>query len=105
MDVKRSLGQAKERLSAMASQISGSGSTSPQFPDFDALPKVEGQPQGCMWGQFDKDGKKDEIGSEYPHYAHAYAHTQPPPHPHAPSTLQFSFSYLNRQRLTTLIQH
>ncbi|KAK4139803.1 putative cyclase-domain-containing protein [Dichotomopilus funicola] len=33
------------------------------FPDFDDLPKVEGQPQGCAWGVFDKDGKKDVFGT------------------------------------------
>lgn len=33
------------------------------FPDFDELPKIEGQPQGCLWGFFDRDGKKDEVGS------------------------------------------
>ncbi|KAK4148651.1 putative cyclase-domain-containing protein [Chaetomidium leptoderma] len=32
-------------------------------PDFDDLPKVEGQPQGCAWGFFDKDGKKDVHGT------------------------------------------
>lgn len=34
------------------------------FPAFDEAPKVEGEPQGCLWGHFDKDGKKDEIGSQ-----------------------------------------
>ncbi|KAK3326137.1 putative cyclase-domain-containing protein [Apodospora peruviana] len=32
-------------------------------PDFDNLPKVDGQPQGCAWGVFDKDGKKDVLGT------------------------------------------
>ncbi len=32
-------------------------------PDFDDLPKVEGQLQGCAWGVFDKDGKKDVYGT------------------------------------------
>ncbi|KXX78778.1 hypothetical protein MMYC01_204421 [Madurella mycetomatis] len=32
-------------------------------PDFDDLPKVEGQPQGCAWGVFDKDGRKDVFGT------------------------------------------
>jgi hypothetical protein len=32
-------------------------------PDFDDLPKVEGMPQGCAWGVFDKDGKKDVYGT------------------------------------------
>lgn len=33
------------------------------YPDFDDLPKVEGQPQGCAWGVFDKDGVKDIYGT------------------------------------------
>ncbi|CAI6341017.1 unnamed protein product [Periconia digitata] len=33
------------------------------FPAFDDLPSVEDEPQGCLWGFFDKDGKKDEIGT------------------------------------------
>jgi hypothetical protein len=33
------------------------------IPDFDDLPKVEGMPQGCAWGVFDKDGKKDLLGT------------------------------------------
>jgi hypothetical protein len=36
---------------------------SPKLPDFDQLPKVEGMPQGCAWGVFDKDGKKDILGT------------------------------------------
>lgn len=32
------------------------------LPDFDSLPPVEGMPQGCAWGIFDKDGKKDQLG-------------------------------------------
>lgn len=32
-------------------------------PDFDDLPIVEGQPKGCAWGIFDKDGKKDVYGT------------------------------------------
>ncbi len=35
----------------------------PQLPDFDDLPKVESMPQGCAWGIFDKDGKKDLLGT------------------------------------------
>lgn len=35
-----------------------------EFPDFDQLPSVPGQPQGCLWGFFDRGGKKDELGSE-----------------------------------------
>jgi Putative cyclase len=33
------------------------------FPAFDDLPPVEGQPQGCLWGFFDTDGRKDELGT------------------------------------------
>ncbi|KAK5126095.1 hypothetical protein LTR85_011450 [Meristemomyces frigidus] len=33
------------------------------FPSFDQLPRVEGQPQGCLWGMFDKPGQKDEVGT------------------------------------------
>jgi hypothetical protein len=32
-------------------------------PDFDDLPPVKGMPQGCAWGLFDKDGKKDLRGT------------------------------------------
>jgi len=32
------------------------------LPSFDSLPKVEGMPQGCAWGIFDKNGKKDHLG-------------------------------------------
>ncbi|KAL2837373.1 hypothetical protein BJX68DRAFT_280214 [Aspergillus pseudodeflectus] len=33
------------------------------LPDFDSLPPVKDMPQGCAWGIFDKDGKKDKIGT------------------------------------------
>ena len=33
------------------------------LPDFDDLPHVEGMPQGCAWGIFDRDGKKDVFGT------------------------------------------
>ncbi|KAG5744562.1 hypothetical protein H9Q69_011572 [Fusarium xylarioides] len=33
------------------------------FPDFDDLPVVEGQPKGCLWGFFDVDGQKDQLGT------------------------------------------
>ncbi|KAI3399306.1 hypothetical protein diail_7261 [Diaporthe ilicicola] len=33
------------------------------IPDFHDLPIVEGMPQGCAWGVFDKDGKKDLLGT------------------------------------------
>ena len=32
-------------------------------PHFDDLPKVEGMPQGCAWGVFDRDGQKDTVGT------------------------------------------
>ncbi|KAL6862569.1 hypothetical protein ACO1O0_002804 [Amphichorda felina] len=32
-------------------------------PDFDDLPKVKDMPQGCSWGLFDHDGKKDVLGT------------------------------------------
>ena len=33
-----------------------------KFPAFDELPKIEGMPQGSIWGFYDKNGKKDEVG-------------------------------------------
>ncbi|KAL9071506.1 MAG: hypothetical protein Q9157_005448 [Trypethelium eluteriae] len=33
------------------------------IPDFDSLPSVKDMPQGCAWGIFDKDGKKDVHGT------------------------------------------
>ncbi|CAG8418414.1 unnamed protein product [Penicillium salamii] len=33
------------------------------FPKLGDLPSVKGQPQGCLWGFFDRDGKKDELGT------------------------------------------
>jgi hypothetical protein len=35
------------------------------FPAFDDLSGIAGQPQGCLWGFFDIDGKKDELGSKF----------------------------------------
>jgi hypothetical protein len=32
-------------------------------PDYDDLPPVENMPKGCAWGLFDKDGKKDLLGT------------------------------------------
>jgi hypothetical protein len=32
-------------------------------PDFDDLPAVEGMPQGCAWGVFDRNGQKDLRGT------------------------------------------
>lgn len=34
-----------------------------KLPDFDDLPEVKDMPQGCAWGLFDKDGKKDLLGT------------------------------------------
>lgn len=34
------------------------------FPEFDDLPVVKGQPKGCLWGFFDVDGQKDQLGSK-----------------------------------------
>ncbi|KAF2843153.1 hypothetical protein M501DRAFT_966299 [Patellaria atrata CBS 101060] len=36
---------------------------SPKLPDFDDLPPVKDLPQGCAWGIFDKDGKRDVFGT------------------------------------------
>jgi hypothetical protein len=33
------------------------------LPDFDHLPPVDGMPKGCAWGIFDKNGKKDVLGT------------------------------------------
>ncbi|KAI9695233.1 MAG: hypothetical protein M1820_008805 [Bogoriella megaspora] len=38
-------------------------STDPQIPSFDELPPVQGMPQGCAWGIFDKNGEKDVYGT------------------------------------------
>lgn len=34
------------------------------FPGFDGFPRVQNTPQGCVWGFYDKDGVKDEVGCE-----------------------------------------
>jgi hypothetical protein len=36
--------------------------TSFNIPSFDDLPPVKDMPQGCAWGIFDKDNKKDHLG-------------------------------------------
>ncbi|KZL74875.1 hypothetical protein CI238_07522 [Colletotrichum incanum] len=38
-------------------------SASYKFPRFDELPRIEGQPQGCLWGFFDRGGEKDQLGT------------------------------------------
>lgn len=54
---------AQDRLSAVAQNISGGTvGNEYKFPAFDDLPKVDGMPQGSIWGFYDKDGKKDEAG-------------------------------------------
>jgi hypothetical protein len=54
---------AQDRLSAVAQNLTGGlvGSEH-NFPAFDELPKVNGMPQGSIWGFYDKNGKKDEVG-------------------------------------------
>lgn len=34
-----------------------------QFPPFDDLTQTEGRPRGSLWGFFDRDGKKDQLGT------------------------------------------
>jgi hypothetical protein len=54
---------AQDTLAAAAQSISGGAvGNEYQFPAFDELPKVDGMPQGSIWGFYDKDGKKDEAG-------------------------------------------
>lgn len=58
------LQKAQGRLSAVAQTIAGGvASDEYKFPAFDDLPKVDGMPQGSIWGFYDKDGKKDEAGA------------------------------------------
>lgn len=38
-----------------------------EFPPFEELPAVYGQPQGSLWGFFDKGNEKDELGSKLLH--------------------------------------
>lgn len=82
---KSTLQKAEERLSSLASTLTHSASTRASalsqsaaktvstitgtsgatqvFPAFDDLPKIPGQPQGCMWGFWDKGPIKDEVGT------------------------------------------
>ncbi|KAI9690533.1 MAG: hypothetical protein M1822_009496 [Bathelium mastoideum] len=34
-----------------------------EYPQFDDLPQVPGMLHGCAWGIFDKDGKRDNLGT------------------------------------------
>lgn len=52
----------KQTLSILSSDKTPKMADYSNLPDFDSLPKVEGMPQGCAWGLFDKDGKKDHLG-------------------------------------------
>jgi hypothetical protein len=56
-EMRPSLLQKKQSLSILLEN-------NMEFPEFDDLRVVEGQPQGCLWGFFDKDGNKDQLGSE-----------------------------------------
>jgi hypothetical protein len=54
---------AQDRLAAVAQNITGGVvGNEYTFPAFDDLPKVKDMPQGSIWGFYDKDGKKDEVG-------------------------------------------
>jgi|TARA_R110002003_G_scaffold388_13_gene19372 hypothetical protein len=56
---------AQDRLSAVAQDVTGGQAANEyKFPAFDELPKVDGMPQGSIWGFYDKDGKKDEAGGK-----------------------------------------
>lgn len=33
------------------------------LPDFKSIPPVSGMPHGCAWGLFNKDGKRDNLGT------------------------------------------
>lgn len=55
----QALQSAQEKLSTMTGGVVG---FEYKFPAFDELPKVEGMPQGSIWGFYDKNGKKDEVG-------------------------------------------
>jgi hypothetical protein len=52
---------AQDRLSTLTGGLIGSEY---KFPAFDDLPQVDGMPKGSIWGFYDKDGKKDEVGGK-----------------------------------------
>jgi hypothetical protein len=35
------------------------------FPEFDDLPEIKGCPKGCLWGFYDIDDTKDEVGCAF----------------------------------------
>jgi hypothetical protein len=68
---------AQDRLTAVSQSLTGRlASNAYTFPAFDDLPKVDGMPQGNLWGFYDKDGKKDEVGGMYQTFSsHTHTHT------------------------------
>ena len=56
----QTLQNAQEKLSTMTGGMLGAEY---KFPAFDELPKVEGMPQGSIWGFYDRNGK-DEVGGQ-----------------------------------------
>ncbi|KAM5385420.1 hypothetical protein ACJZ2D_001061 [Fusarium nematophilum] len=52
-----------ERVALVVAGLKGMVLDFSSVPDFDDLPKVKGMPQGCAWGIFDRDGKKDMVGT------------------------------------------
>lgn len=52
-----------DRAAHTAAVMTGTSGSTQVFPAFDDLPKIPNQPQGCMWGYWDHNGIKDEIGS------------------------------------------
>lgn len=34
-----------------------------RIPNFDELNPINGMPQGCTWGVFDREGQKDKLGT------------------------------------------
>jgi hypothetical protein len=68
---------AQDRLSAVAQTLTGPITGNEYiFPAFDDLPKIDGMPQGNIWGFYDKTGKKDEAGGKsHPAIKDYAAHT------------------------------
>jgi hypothetical protein len=61
------MAESVQKVAGQVGQAIGLVDDSPTytFPDFDSMPPVKDMPQGCAWGFFDKDGKKDELGSKH----------------------------------------